>query len=91
MYDGWAFENDPLEKLRRLALTFEAPTKSRIYLRRREVIGFVFHPAGTILEIDGSEVSDGEIEILPPSCSRSPRHEYIPAESRKPFRADRLK
>lgn len=73
--------------LRRLTLTFEASTKRRIYLRRRKVIGFVFHSAGTILEIDGSEVSDGEIEILPPPCSRSPCQEYIPAESWKPFRA----
>lgn len=57
--------------LRRPALTFDASTKRRIYLRRWEVIGFVFHSASAILEIDGSDVSDGEIEILPPPSSRS--------------------
>jgi len=46
--------------------------KHRIHLRSREVIEFVFHSASAILEIDGSEVSDGEIEILPPPRPGSP-------------------
>jgi hypothetical protein len=54
--------------------------KHRIHLRSREVIEFVFHSASAILEIDGSEVSDGEIEILPPP--RSPGSPPLPGRGR---------
>lgn len=57
-----------IENAARLTMTFEVSAKNieSVPPVDGKSSGFVFHSTGTILEIDGSEVSDGEIEILLP-------------------------